>query len=238
MPESTCLHIQDRESGPIRVVEIPCISVRIGCAAFCEVRLTDRDLAEEACKLQRRGRTWHLIPLGPKGSVLVQDRPIEGPCPLPFEVPFRVGSICFTLRQDRSSDPDWEMYRTPAAVQQRQPASNNPASSSLLTAKRGITAIAPARPERGTIPESSIPVRPRTESPLERPTSPRPVNPWEARWKAAGARLQTDRKQPLPSSLAPPSPPANRYEAPLSRNHQFLPPIVMRASLSRNHQFL
>ena len=30
MPESICLHIQDRESGPIRVVEIPWISVRIG----------------------------------------------------------------------------------------------------------------------------------------------------------------------------------------------------------------
>ena len=42
MPESTCLHIQDRESGPIRVVELPWISVRIGRAAFCEVRLADR----------------------------------------------------------------------------------------------------------------------------------------------------------------------------------------------------
>ena len=40
MPESTCLHIQDHESGPIRVVDIPWISVRIGRAAFCEVRLT------------------------------------------------------------------------------------------------------------------------------------------------------------------------------------------------------
>src|SRR5208337_4220607 len=58
MPESICLHIQDRESGPIRVVEIPWISVRIGCAAYCEVRLADLALAEEACRLQRRGRTW------------------------------------------------------------------------------------------------------------------------------------------------------------------------------------
>ena len=78
MSESICLHIQDRESGPIRVVEIPWVSVRIGCAAYCEVRLADLELAEEACRLQRRGRTWHLVPLGPKGSILVQDRPIEG----------------------------------------------------------------------------------------------------------------------------------------------------------------
>ena len=89
MPESICLHIQDRESDPIRVVEIPWISVRIGSAAYCEVRLAGRDLAEEACRLQRRGRTWHLVPLGPKGSILIQDQPIEGPCPLPFDVPFR-----------------------------------------------------------------------------------------------------------------------------------------------------
>ena len=47
MPESTCLHIQDRESGPIRVVELPWISVRIGRAAYCEVRLPDHDLAEK-----------------------------------------------------------------------------------------------------------------------------------------------------------------------------------------------
>ena len=63
MPESTCLHIQDRESGPIRVVEIPWISVRIGRAAYCEVRLTEHDLAEEACRLYRRGRSWHLVPV-------------------------------------------------------------------------------------------------------------------------------------------------------------------------------
>ena len=64
MPESTCLHIQDRESGPIRVVDIPWISVRIGRAAFCEVRLTADDLADEACRLYRRGRSWHLVPVG------------------------------------------------------------------------------------------------------------------------------------------------------------------------------
>jgi hypothetical protein len=64
MAESTCLHIQDHESGPIRVVDIPWISVRIGRAAFCEVRLSSDDLADEACRLYRRGRSWHLVPAG------------------------------------------------------------------------------------------------------------------------------------------------------------------------------
>ena len=68
MPESTCLHIQDHESGPIRVVDIPWISVRIGRAAFCEVRLTADDLADEACRLYRRGRAWHLVPVGARGT--------------------------------------------------------------------------------------------------------------------------------------------------------------------------
>ncbi len=199
MPESICLHIQDQESGPIRVVEIPWISVRIGCAAYCEVRLADRELAEEACRLQRRGRTWHLVPLGPKGSILVQDRPIEGPCPLPFEVPFRIGSICFTLQQNRSADPDWEMYRT---------------LSSPPAVERCLASIAPpcSQPQCGIAYETSIPLAPRIEAPLERSTSPRPVNPWEARWKAAGARLQTDRKQPLPPGRPHPSPPVDRYQ--------------------------
>ena len=239
MPESICLHIQDRESGPIRVVEIPWVSVRIGCAAYCEVRLADLELAAEACRLQRCGRTWHLVPLGPKGSILVQDRPIEGPYPLPFDVPFRVGSICFTLRQNRSSEPDWEMYRTLSSAQHRLPMSMNPLPVSLPAIERCTASIALPRSQQGIVHESSIPLAPRIESPLERPTSPRPVNPWESRWKAAGARLQADRKQPLPPGRPHPSPPADRYQSvplkepsvPLSRKAE---PAV---SPSRSREF-
>ena len=75
MPESTCLHIQDRESGPIRVVEIPWISVRIGRAAYCEVRLPEHDLAEEVCRLYRRGRTWHLVPATTRSPILSKAGP-------------------------------------------------------------------------------------------------------------------------------------------------------------------
>ena len=196
-------------------------------------------LAEEACRLQRRGRTWHLVPLGPKGSILVQDRPIEGPYPLPFDVPFRIGSICFTLRQNRSSDPDWEMYRTLSSAQHRRPMSINPLPVSLPAVERCIASIAPPRSQRDIVHESSIPLAPRIESPLERSTSPRPVNPWEARWKAAGARLQAERKQPLPPGRPHPSPPADRYQSvplkepsvPLSRKAE---PAV---SPSRSREF-
>jgi hypothetical protein len=81
MPESTCLHIQDQESGPIRVVDIPWISVRIGRAAFCEVRLTADDLADEACRLYRRGRTWHLVPAGSRAKIVIEGRSVESACP-------------------------------------------------------------------------------------------------------------------------------------------------------------
>ncbi len=230
MPESICLHIQDRESGPIRVLEIPWISVRIGCAAYCEVRLAERELAEEACRLQRRGRTWYLIPLGSKGSILVQDRPIERPCPLPFDLPFRIGSIFFTLRQNRSSDPDWEMYRTLSPTQQRQPMSINPLPLALPADARNIAAIVPPRAQQNIVHHFSIPVAPRGELPPERSPDPHPVNPWEARWKAAGTRLQSDRKQPLPPARPHPGRPADRYEsAPLKEPSV---PLSMKAELA------
>ena len=213
MPESTCLHIQDRESGPIRVVEIPWISVRIGRAAYCEVRLTAHELADEACRLQRRGRTWHLVPLGAKGSILLQDRPIEGPCPVPFDLPFRVGSVCFTLRQNRASEPDWEMYATLSTAQQPRPTPVNLVSTPLPAGPPNIAHIVADRVQQAVIHEPSVPLPPRIDSPVERQPGNRPVNPWEAQWKAAGARLQADRKQPVPPGRPHAGPLGNRYQS-------------------------
>src|SRR5262249_9027815 len=122
MPESTCLHIQDRESGPIRVVELPWISVRIGRAAYCEIRLAEQGLAEEACRISRKGRTWTLTPLGDRGLVLLDGRSVDGSCPLPFDVPFRVGGTCLTLRRDVAAEPDREMYPGSALAQLPAPA--------------------------------------------------------------------------------------------------------------------
>src|SRR5262249_51022940 len=114
MPESTCLHIQDRESGPIRVVELPWISVRIGRAAYCEVRLSNQDFADEICRLQRRGRSWRLLPGSGQTPVFLEGRRLGGSSFLPFDIPFRIGEYCFTLRRDRAAEPDWEVYARPA----------------------------------------------------------------------------------------------------------------------------
>ncbi len=91
MPESTCLHIQDRESGPIRVVELPWISVRIGRAAYCEVRLPDDQVAEEACRLTAQGT--HLEPdSGIVSWAHPRGRPAAGwplPCAIRHAIPHR-----------------------------------------------------------------------------------------------------------------------------------------------------
>jgi hypothetical protein len=110
MTESTCLHIQDRESGPIRVVELPGNSVRIGRAPHCEIQLTELGPAEEVCRLLRRGRTWQLVPNGKGSPIKLGGRSISGCSLVPFDVPFFVGSYCLTLRHDRTAEPDWENY--------------------------------------------------------------------------------------------------------------------------------
>ena len=114
MPETACLHIQARDSDPIRVVELPGSSVRIGRASYCEVRLTEPDLADEECRLRRRGGIWQLVPSRAAGFVWIDGRSVEATCPLPFDVPFRVGEHWLTLRPTGSASPEWRAYKTPA----------------------------------------------------------------------------------------------------------------------------
>jgi hypothetical protein len=164
MAESTCLHIQDSESGPIRVVELHWISVRIGRAAFCEVHLPDGRLADEACRLIRKGRTWSLVPSASgHGSILLEGRPLSGPCPLPFDVPFRLGPYCLTLRHDIAAEPDWELYPASEPIAA-------PAAAVVTGDEPVVTATANASTTAGR--PGSDPDR------------------WRARWKAAEAHLK------------------------------------------------
>jgi tetratricopeptide (TPR) repeat protein len=205
MPQSACLHIQDSQSGPIRVVEIPWITVRIGRAAYCEVRLPDQGVADEACRLQRRGGNWFLVPLGSKGAILVQDQAVASPRPLPFDIPFSIGSCCLTLRESRSADPDWGMYQAPSAPGRgrQNPAGTSRPSYSLIEeglAQRAA-AVSPPLPKRPVNPDLG---------------SLGAVNPWEARWKAAGARLRPTAEEPPKVTRPQPLPTGDQYSgAPL-----------------------
>jgi tetratricopeptide (TPR) repeat protein len=194
MPESVCLHIQDRESGPIRVVDIPWISVRIGRASFCEVRLADYDLAEEVCRLYRRGRAWQLVPKDGRTEISLEGQRVDRLCALPFDVPFCVGTYRLTLRKDRSAEPDWSMFRTAApaevyrsiavdsagdAPSSMPPIPHGPPVAAEPIVQSALEAVRRASPAGDVL-----------ESGRGSGRAPTRSNEWEARWKAAGAELK------------------------------------------------
>jgi hypothetical protein len=176
MPETATLHIQARDSDPVRVVELPGASVRIGRAPFCEVLLPEPDLAEEECQLRRRGATWHLVPVAPTGAVTVDGRVVDRPRPLPYGVPLRVGQYSLTLRPSAATPPEWG---APVAA----------ASSASAAAAAG--SARPYRPHREAV------------ATRVRPTLAEREKQWEARWKAAGERLVARPATPPPAPAAP-----------------------------------
>ena len=204
MPDTSCLHIQDLGTGPIRVVDIPWISVRIGSAAYCEVRLTEDDLADEACRLYRRGQSWHIVPVAAKGKVLLNDRPVTASCPLSFDVPFRVGRYYLTLRHDRATEPVWEMHPSPA-VQERS--WSTPAFEPLY---REVEHVERSEPVAASLPQIAAAVAP-TRQPREtahaldagaEAAAASVRERWETRWRAAGAELKA-RAQHLKARAEP-----------------------------------
>ena len=146
MPETACLHIQTRESDPVRVVELPGASIRIGRASYCDVRLSEPEVADEECLLRRRGETWHLFPKGPPGSMRIDGELVERPRPLPFGVSLQVGAHSLTLRQVESRTSGWGTYQTPIPIE--LPAGRSP----MPTESRAEMPI-----ERPTTPEAPVP---------------------------------------------------------------------------------
>jgi hypothetical protein len=206
MTESTCLHIQDCESGPIRVVELPWISVRIGRAAYCEVRLAQPNLPEEIFRLQRRGLSWRLLPAGVDCPVFLNGQRLGGACVLPFDLPFRVGPYCFTLRQDRSAQPDWQVYAQPAPL--REAAADAAGKPPIAELESDPPAVSQRMPPLKTtyrqITTESLIANPASLHPaaVELPiadkrhqlarhnsTAPASYEQWETRWNALSARV-------------------------------------------------
>ncbi len=188
MPESTCLHIQDRESGPIRVVDIPWISVRIGRASYCEVRLPEPDLAELACRLHRRGGAWNLVPVDHKSAIWLDGERVAKTCPLPFDVPFAVGPFCLTLRQDRAAQPEWHMSPPEKAPRSRW--SRMKARASAQAREQPARTELIANTDR--LVEAAVPVPPAsaaTAASHEQPRDSQLRERWETRWRTASAAL-------------------------------------------------
>jgi hypothetical protein len=205
MAKSTCLHIQDRESGPIRVVEIPWISVRIGRAVYCEVRLSEHGLADVACRLKRHGKSWELAPIASPSPIWFEGRPLDHSARLPYDVPFHVGRYCLILRQDQTAEPDWDTYGSPYP---RQLEAVRPA---ILPTH--VSNIRPFLDE--TAPANSLVVDRPSESKSTRAgaarnpgstTGPGPSpaeilkHRWVTRWNAAGAEIKSRSERHNPPS--------------------------------------
>ena len=223
MPESTCLHIQDRESGPIRVVELPWISVRIGRAAYCEVCLPDDRLAEKPAASRGEAAPGASCRRPGQDTILLDGRPLEGPCPLPFDVPFRMGPYCLTLRHDVAAEPDWELYpaTAPSTSLDSPPApqpgpshrgGSEPSTAEVATRRRQRPPRAPAGPRPTPIAGGRAGRRRRTTSRHGAsrlvPGTPRTAYSTQAPAPREPIRPVSPPAAPAPPPVEPPARPA------------------------------
>jgi|GEM_PF-2354086 len=178
MPDTACLHIRTRESDPIQVVELPGSPVRIGRAPYCEVRLSEPDLADEECRLKRRGGAWQLVPSRTDGFVWIDGHSLNTTCDLPFDVPFRVGDSWLTLRPTSHSAPEWYDYRSPEFKNSLPPReevrTSAPASLSREESSELFTFVRPAAPAPPSSPTPALaaPARPFSNHGSSPSTSP------------------------------------------------------------------
>ncbi len=179
MPETSCLHIQNRDSDPIRVVAMTGGSVRIGRAAYCDVRLADAALDDEVCRLRRRHETWQLVPVARNGSVWLDGRKVESPITLKIGQTFLVGTHRFTLQTSATHSP-WADRPVP------------------------VPEPAPLVEPAGTLAAE----RTSPASPNERwMHARRETKRWESRWRAAGEKLRATAAPPPPTPTVTPAPP-------------------------------
>ena len=58
-----------------------------------------------------QGEVLAFLPVTAVTPITLADRSLVGSCFLPFDVPFRIAQLCFTLRRDSAAAPDWEIYK-------------------------------------------------------------------------------------------------------------------------------
>src|SRR5262249_36012191 len=195
MPGPACLHIQARDEDPVRVVDLPGHTVRIGRAAACDVRLADPDLADEECRLRRRGATWQLHPAPAVRAVWLNDRPVRHPLPLPFGVSFRVGSHRLTLHPAGPASASWDDTEGTALA--------------ALGAGDGASGGEPGPVDARSDLSDSLKAEwtSRAEGHDRWLQAHRETRRWESRWRSAGEKLKTAaQRAPSPAVAAEPRP--------------------------------
>jgi tetratricopeptide (TPR) repeat protein len=205
MPESACLHIQARDADLIRVVEIPGTSVRIGRASYCEVRLSEPEVADEECLLRRRGGTWHLVPVARSRHVMLGEQPVERPLPIPFGMSFQVGEHRLTLQATSDGPGRWGSFQRPIPLE--------------VPSVEATPLDEAEPPRRAPVPEPE-PGPAGFEDEQERLTrwqtrheqreswlrTRQEERRWEERWKAAGERLRARSSSATATSAPRPGP--------------------------------
>ena len=189
MPQPLFLHIRTRGRDATRVVELSCDSIRIGRGSLCEVRIDDPSLAEVECFLRRRGETWHIQPLSPKGRMSIDGRPVLHLRAVAMNVPLRIGDATLVLRDAPLIMPAFGAIEVP-------PAGDPPMSvrgDELRDEERlGDRLYEPTRTVRSRhSPSIAIPqAPPQGDAPLTRARQASPARTWESRWRAVGRSLK------------------------------------------------
>ena len=201
MPEPTYLQIQGGDTEATRIFELPGSAIRVGRGALCEVRLSDPDLAEVQCLLRRRGKTWHVQPIGPADLVSIEGSAIDHIRPLPAGVPLRVGSFRLLIKQEGE-----EYFREPIEVGgtsdfQSWDSHSNPILDPTTPHHRRTNGPAEAASgaEHLRSWQGRIELRERWLQTQQEKKK------WEARWRAAGEGLRA-RVSPPRSPVSPPQP--------------------------------
>lgn len=202
MPHPLFLHVRSRGRGATRVLELSCDSIRIGRGSLCEVRIDDPSLAEVECFLRRRGDTWHVQPLSPKGRLSIDGRPVLHLRAVAMNVPLRIGDATLVLRDVASIASTFGAVAVPSAS---EPAVNMRSSDLLEEEGPGIRSYEPARTVRST-PSAPTPIPYALQpggTPSTRARLPTPARTWESRWRAVGRSLKLRTQVATPSRHEP-----------------------------------
>lgn len=149
------------------------------------------EVADEECRLRRRGESWQLVP-SRTSRVRLDGRAVAGPQPLPFGVPFQVGGLRLTLQPAAGAGLAWAA--TPIPPPTARPAAPGPEISPAA----GKELADRHRQEWG----------PTSEGHDRWLRSHRETKRWESRFRAAGEKLRAGEHLTVPPVSAPASPPA------------------------------
>ena len=190
MTGSTYLQIENRETGHTSNLEIFGALVHIGRAASCEVQLQDQEVPEQVCRLERRGNRWFLVPLGPQGSVVFQDKPVQVRYPLQVNDTFQIGTLSLTLFAVNSADLNRQTAHPPVAKAGHDLSSPSAHLRSLPTlVPTGLHATNLTHPKENIFSEAQSEIQTQESTPFPRKITHSLDNFWTSRWKAVAASL-------------------------------------------------